>query len=196
MAEVQELFEAVTGGRPLPPPRPRPRTGTRLLRVHRPRRRVVPACAAGAVLLALGVVIGTALVPDASTPIAAPLTSTPSVTPPVPPLTTTTTPADLGCSAGYAVTTSWPGGYQVQVTVRNDHTTGLRGWRVRWSLPDGHHIAGLWNGTFTVDGKTVTVDSADWNAKLDAGGSTTFGFNAVTGNGDATSRPQLTCRTV
>jgi serine/threonine protein kinase len=193
MAEVQELFEAVTGGRPLPPPRPRPRTGTRLLRVHRPRRRVVLACAAGAVLLALGVVIGTALVPDAGTPLAAPLSSTP---PPTPPPTTTTTPADLGCSASYAVTTSWPGGYQVQVTVRNDHGTGLRGWRVRWSLPDGHHIAGLWNGTFTVDGKTVTVDSADWNAKLDAGGSTTFGFNAVTGNGDATSRPQLTCRTV
>jgi len=107
-----------------------------------------------------------------------------------------TAPADLGCSASYAVTTSWPGGYQVQVTVRNDHGAGLRGWSVRWSLPDGHHIAGLWNGTFTVEGTTVTVDNADWNAKLDAGSSTTFGFNAVTGKGDATARPQLTCRTV
>jgi serine/threonine protein kinase len=193
MAEVQELFEAVTGGRPLPPPRLRPRTETRMLRLPRPRRRAVLASAAGAVLLALGVVIGTALVPDGSTPVAAPPSSTPPVSPPS---STTTTPADLGCSASYAVTTSWPGGYQVQVTVRNDHGAGLRGWSVRWSLPDGHHIAGLWNGTFTVEGTTVTVDNADWNAKLDAGGSTTFGFNAVTGNGDATARPQLTCRTV
>ncbi|GLY40609.1 serine/threonine protein kinase [Amycolatopsis sp. NBRC 101858] len=194
MAEVQELFEAVTGGRPLPPPRPRPRTETRMLRVpRRPRRRAVLASAGGAVLLALGVVIGTALVPDATTPIAAPVSSTPPATPPP---TTTTPAADLGCSASYALTTSWPGGYQVQVTIRNDHGTGLRGWSVRWSLPAGHHIAGLWNGTFTVDGTTVTVDNADWNAKLDAGGSTTFGFNAVTGNGSSAARPQLTCRTV
>lgn len=188
MAEVRELFEAVTGGRPLPPPRPRPRTETRLLRVRRPRRRAVLASAGGAVLLALGVVIGTALVPDGSTPVASPAPSTPPVT--------TSTPADLGCAARYDVTNSWPGGYQVQVTVRNDRGTGLRGWSVRWSLPDGHRIAGLWNGTFTVEGTTVTVDNADWNAKLDAGGSTTFGFNAVTGTGDAADRPELTCRTV
>ncbi len=193
MAEVQELFEAVTGGRPLPPPRPRPRTETRMLRLPRPRRRVVLAAAAGAVLLVLGVVIGTVLVPDATTPIAAPVSSAaPVVTPP----TTTSAPADLGCAASYAVTTSWPGGYQVQVTVRNDHDDHLRGWTVRWSLPDGHRITGLWNGTFTVEGSTVTVDSADWNGKLDPGGSTTFGFNAVTGNGDASGRPQLSCRTV
>jgi serine/threonine protein kinase len=191
MGEVQELFAAVTDGRPLPPPRPRPRTETRVLRLPRPRRRAVLASAGGAVLLALGVVIGTALVPD-STPVAAPVSSTPAGTPPP----TTTTPADLGCAASYAVTTSWPGGYQVQVTVRNDRAAGLRGWSVRWSLPGGHHITGLWNGTFTVEGSTVTVDSADWNAKLDAGGSTTFGFNALTGTGDATGRPELTCRTL
>ncbi|GAB3144025.1 protein kinase [Amycolatopsis stemonae] len=191
MAEVQELFEAVTGGRPLPPPRPRPRTETRLLRVRRSRRGVVLACAGGVVLLALGVVIGTAVVPDRGTPVAAaPVTST------SPPPAPSTTPADLGCAARYEVTNSWPGGYQVQVTVRNDRSADLAGWSVRWALPDGHHITGLWNGTFTVEGSTVTVDNAAWNAKLDAGGSTTFGFIALTGTGDAAGRPQLTCRTV
>ena len=192
MAEVQELFEAVADGRPLPPPRPRPRTETRLLRVHRPRRRVVLAGAAGAVLLAAGVLIGTALVPDA-TPVAAPA---PSATPPSPTTTSSSTPPDLGCAANYQVTNSWPGGYQVEVTVRNDRTDDLTGWSVRWSLPGGHHITGLWNGTFTVEGDTVTVDNAAWNAKLDAGGSTTFGFIALTGTGNALSRPELTCRTV
>ncbi|MFJ9780048.1 protein kinase [Amycolatopsis sp. NPDC101161] len=192
MAEVQELFEAVTDGRPLPPPRPRPRTETRLLRVRRPRRRVVLASAGGAVLLALGVVIGTALVPDA-TPVAAPATS--ATTPP-PATTSSSPPPDLGCAADYQVTNSWPGGYQVEVTVRNDRTDDLSGWRVRWSLPGGHRITNLWNGTFTVDGDTVTVDNAAWNAKLDAGGATTFGFTAVTGDGDTKSRPELTCRTV
>ena len=195
MAEVQELFEAVTGGRPLPPPRPRPKTGTRLLHVPRPRRRLALAGAAGVVLLALGVVIGTALVPD-STPVAAPAPA-PSTTPPSSaPTTGSSAPADLGCAASYRVTNSWPGGYQVEVTVRNDRTAGLLGWRVRWTLPAGHHITGLWNGTFTVDGSTVTVDNADWNAKLGANSSTSFGLTALTGQGDGTARPAVTCRTL
>jgi len=195
MAEVQELFEAVTGGRPLPPPRVLPRTGTRLLQVRRPRRGLVLACAAGALLLALGVVIGTALVPD-STPVAAPAPVPPTTSPPATPATSTSAPADLGCAASYRVTNSWPGGYQVEVTVRNDRAVGLLGWRVRWTLPDGHHITGLWNGTFTVDGSTVTVDNADWNAKLDANGSTSFGLTALTGQGNGTARPALTCKTL
>ncbi|MEU4250464.1 protein kinase [Amycolatopsis sp. NPDC026612] len=192
MAEVQELFEAVTGGRPLPPPRPRPRAGTRLLRVRRPRRRLVLAAAAGAVLLALGVVIGTVLVPDHPATVAAPVSSAPPGSPSPPP----TTHADLGCAARYEVTNSWPGGYQVQVTVRNDRAAGLSGWSVRWTLPAGHRISGLWNGTFSVDGSTVTVENAAWNAKLDADATTTFGLIALTQNGSADARPAVTCRTL
>ncbi|MEA5363300.1 protein kinase [Amycolatopsis sp., V23-08] len=196
MAEVQELFEAVTGGRPLPPPRVTPQVGTRLLQVRKPRRRLVLACAAGALLLALGVLIGTVLVPD-STPAAAPAPVPPTTAPPsTTPVTTSSTPADLGCAADYRVTNSWPGGYQVEVTVRNDRAVGLLGWRVYWTLPRGHHITGLWNGTFTVDGSTVTVDNADWNAKLDANGSTSFGLTALTGQGSGSARPELTCKTL
>ena len=94
------------------------------------------------------------------------------------------------------MTNSWPGGYQVEVTVRNDHGTGLSGWRVDWTLPAGHRISGLWNGSFTVDGSTVTVENASWNAKLDANGSTTFGFIALTQSGNGDARPSLTCRTL
>ncbi|MEV7099383.1 protein kinase [Amycolatopsis sp. NPDC051045] len=194
MAEVQELFEAVTGGRPLPPPRPRPRAGTRLLRVRRPRRRLVLAAAAGAVLLALGVLIGTVLVPDGTTTVAAPASSAPPA--PTNPSPAPTTTAELGCAARYEVTNSWPGGYQVQVTVRNDRDADLSGWSVRWTLPAGHRISGLWNGTFTVDGSTVTVENAAWNAQLDADATTTFGLIALTQNGSDDARPALTCRTL
>ncbi|NBH12500.1 cellulose binding domain-containing protein, partial [Amycolatopsis sp. SID8362] len=128
----------------------------------------------------------TALVPDATPVVAAPGTSPP------PPTSTT---ADLGCAASYEVTNSWPGGYQVQVTVRNDHDEDLSGWSVRWTLPGGHHITGLWNGDYTVDGPTVTVGNAAWNAKLDAGASTTFGFIALAQSNDA-GRPAVTCRTL
>jgi hypothetical protein len=189
MAEVQELFEAVTGGRPLPPPRPRPRAGTRLLRVRRPRRKLLLAGAAGVVLLAVGVVIGTALVPDGEPVVAAPVSS-------APPPPTATTAADLGCAARYEVTNSWPGGYQVQVTVHNDRTADLPGWTVRWTLPSGHRITGLWNGNYTVEGSTVTVRNADWNAKLAANATTTFGLIALTQNGNDAARPVLSCRTL
>ncbi len=197
MAEVQELFEAVTGGRPLPPPRVVPQVGTRLLQVRRPRRKLVLAGAAGALLLALGVLIGTALVPGSTTTVAAPAPVPFATTPPPStPATSSPAPADLGCAADYRVTNSWPGGYQVEVTVHNDRAVKLLGWRVYWTLPDGHHITGLWNGTFTVDGSTVTVDNADWNAKLDANGSTSFGLTALTGQGNGTARPALTCKTL
>ncbi|WP_328456324.1 serine/threonine-protein kinase [Amycolatopsis sp. NBC_00438] len=196
MAEVQELFEAVTGGRALPPPRVPPRTGTRLLQVRKPRRRLVLVCAAGALLLALGVLIGTVLVPD-GTPVAAPAPVPSTTAPPsTTPVTSSSAPADLGCAADYRVTNSWPGGYQVEVTVRNDRAVGLLGWRVNWTLPRGHHITGLWNGTFTVDGSTVTVDNADWNAKLDANDTTSFGLTALTGQGNGAARPELTCKTL
>ncbi len=132
--------------------------------------------------------IGTALVPDSAPVVAAPVTSPPSMPP-------TPTTADLGCAASYEVTNSWPGGYQVQVTVRNDHGEDLSGWSVRWSLPDGHHITGLWNGDYTVDGTTVTVDNAAWNAKLNANATTTFGFIALAQSSDA-GRPAVTCRTL
>ena len=194
MAEVQELFEAVDGGRPLPPPRPRPRAGTRLLRVRRPRRRLVLAGVAGAVLLALGVLIGTVLVPGGTTTVAAPVSSAPGSSSSGP--GARTTPADLGCAARYEVTNSWPGGYQVQVTVRNDRAADLSGWSVRWQLPAGHRISGLWNGSFTVDGSTVTVENAAWNAKLRAEATTTFGLIALTQNGSDDARPALTCRTL
>ncbi|RSM48610.1 serine/threonine protein kinase [Amycolatopsis balhimycina DSM 5908] len=191
MVEAQELFEAVTENRPLPPSRPR-RTATRLIRVRRSRRPIVLASAAGAVLLALGVVIGTALVPDGTATVAAPVSSSPPGTTPPSPTTTT----DLGCAARYEVTNSWPGGYQVEVTVRNDHGAGLSGWRVLWTLPAGHRISDLWNGSFTVEGSAVTVENASWNAKLDASGSTTFGFIALTQSGSGGARPSLTCRTL
>jgi serine/threonine protein kinase len=197
MAEVQELFEAVTGGRPVPPPRVPSRTGTRLLHVRRSRRKLVLAGAAGVVLLALGVVIGTVLVPG-GTPVAAAPPSSPAPPPssPLPSPTTSATAADLGCAARYEVTNAWPGGYQVLVTVRDDRNAGLSGWNVRWTLPAGHRISDLWNGSFTVDGSAVTVANAAWNAKLGAGGSTTFGFVALTGGGNDAARPAVTCRTL
>ena len=91
------------------------------------------------------------------------------------------------CTASLAVTGSWPGGFQAEVTVRA--TTALSGWTVRWNLASGQSIVSLWNGTSTTSGSSVSVRNVDWNRVLAANGTASFGFTA---NGTS-STPALTC---
>jgi chitin-binding protein len=86
----------------------------------------------------------------------------------------TTTP----CSASYAITNSWPGGFQAQVTVSNPGTSTMYGWTVTWVMPDGETISSAWNGTLSQAGSLATMANASWNNVLAAGGSTGFGFTA------------------
>jgi len=67
----------------------------------------------------------------------------------------------------------------------------ITGWTVRWTFANGQTVTQLWNGTLSVSGATVTVGSLDYNRSLNAGASTTFGFNG-TWNG-ANDIPALTC---
>ena len=179
MAEAHKLLAAVAEGLPLP--EVAPKSGTRLLRVRRYRpRRVIAMVAGAAVLVAGGVVIGTFV--QGERPGSAQATST----------TTTTTPT-TACEAGYVVTNSWPGGYQVEVTVRNTGPRGLTGWTVKWQSAPGHTIGNLWNGTLTQNAGAVTVTNAGHNAVLQTGGTTTFGFVAA---GPEPERPAVTCSDV
>jgi len=176
--------------RPLPPPRPyTPKATTRLIRVRRSHRRLATAGVIGAALLALGVLIGTASF--GTTPIANPGATTGPVHAPVAP----TTPAS-GCAAQYEVTkflAGWlPGSGDRAEHQRNQR----RRWQVDWTLPGGHHIEGLWNGSWTVHGSAVTVDSATWNAHLDAASVTTFGLIAATPPTAIPTLPTVTCHTV
>ncbi len=193
MVEAHALFTAVAENQPLPPPMPeRKRTDTRLIRIPRPRRRLALAAVTGACLLTLGVVIGTSL-DTGQTTVASP--AGPAVAPTAQ-STTATSATDIpaGCAAQYQVTNSWPGGYQALVTVRNDLGSAVSGWVVRWTLPSGHHINGLWDGTLTVHGSSVTVNNANWNASLKADDSTTFGLIALTQDSDTDDQPTLTCQ--
>ena len=56
---------------------------------------------------------------------------------------------------------AWPGGYQGEITVRNNGTATLNPWRVTFTVPSGVTIGNGWNGTFTQSGTTVTVTVAD-----------------------------------
>jgi cellulase/cellobiase CelA1 len=100
-------------------------------------------------------------------------------------------PEGQGCVAAYEITNSWPGGHQVRVVVRNDGERTLTGWQVRWTLPDGEDIGGLWAGRLARDGDDVTVTNESWNVTVPAGGSTEFGFN---GSGDDPRVPPVSCQ--
>ncbi len=205
MAEMHALLDAVVQGRPLP--------GTQGDPLPLPASRQVPwqriALVAGAVVLvAGGAVIADSLggdepsgraqpAPTTTTTTPASTITTPTAITTTSTTTSTTTDTDTDtatstpdCSARFEVTNSWPGGYQVQVTVRNAGERALTEWTVTWPQPADHAISNLWNGTLTVDTGSVTVTNADYNGPLPANGSTTFGFTA---NGPATPRPDVTC---
>ncbi|GAA2863705.1 large protein [Actinoplanes cyaneus] len=90
-------------------------------------------------------------------------------------------PSSAGARAAYAVTSSWSGGFQAEVTVTAG-ATAIRGWTVSWTFPGGQAISQVWNGTHTQSGPNVTVTNAAYNGALAPGAATSFGLIAsVTG---------------
>ena len=89
-----------------------------------------------------------------------------------------------GCTAAYSITSSWPGGFQGQVTVTAG-SSAVNGWQVGWTYPAAETINNLWNGTYTQSGDAVEVTNASYNGSVAAGTSTSFGFTATDTGSDA-----------
>jgi len=104
-------------------------------------------------------------------------TSSPSQSPSQSPSASPSVTPGGRATAVYAVTGSWPGGFQGQVTVTAG-STPINGWTVTWTFPDGQTITQLWSGAYTQSGTAVTVTNASYNGALAAGAATTFGFLA------------------
>jgi predicted carbohydrate-binding protein with CBM5 and CBM33 domain len=102
-----------------------------------------------------------------------------------------TTGSGSGCSATYKSVGSWQGGFQGEVTVKNNGTATTAAWTVTLTFANGQTLSQVWNGTATTSGSTVTVKNVSWNGTLGGGASTTFGFlGSSTGTNDA---PTATC---
>jgi predicted carbohydrate-binding protein with CBM5 and CBM33 domain len=87
-------------------------------------------------------------------------------------------PAETPCNASYSIVSTWPGGFQAQVTVTNPGTTTLTGWTVSWVLADDETISSSWSGVLSQAGSLATMKNADWNNVLAPGGTASFGFTA------------------
>ncbi len=128
--------------------------------------------------------------PSPSTSASASASASPSSSPSASPSASASSspPPPGACAATYQPGSSWPGGFQGQVTVTAG-SAAINGWSVHWTLAGGQLITQVWNGTLTTSGSSVTVKNASYNGSLAAGASTTFGFLA---NGSP-STPTLTC---
>ncbi|MEU8261146.1 cellulase family glycosylhydrolase [Micromonospora sp. NPDC048999] len=114
-------------------------------------------------------------------------TASPTSRPTTPPPTTappTTPPATGRCAATYNQTNAWQGGFQGELTVKNNGTGTLNPWTVTWTWPSGVTLASGWNATVTQSGTTVTAAAPDWAKTLAPGASVTIGFTA---NGTASA---------
>ncbi len=106
--------------------------------------------------------------PTSTPPTSTPPTSTPPTsTPPTSPPPTTPNPAG-GCTATYAITGSWGGGFQAEVKVTNGGSP-IRGWSVSWNYQNGQQVSSAWNATVTSSGTLVTARNAAYNGTLAAG---------------------------
>ena len=96
---------------------------------------------------------------------------------PGPSTTSTTSPPPSGrsCTAAYAVTGQWSGGFQADVTVTAG-TAGVSSWTVGWQFAGGQTVSQSWGATVTSSGAAVTARNVDYNGTLGSGASTRFGF--------------------
>ncbi|MFG2818380.1 cellulose binding domain-containing protein [Kitasatospora sp. NPDC048365] len=133
-----------------------------------------------------GIIVGdTSAVPTGSpSPSTSPSTSasgspspSPSPSPSGSPSTSPSPSGGSGCTASYAVTNQWGGGFGASVTVKNTGTTASTGWTISWTYANGQQVTSLWNGSYTQTGANVSVSNLGYNGTLAPGGSTSFGFN-------------------
>ncbi len=126
----------------------------------------------------------------------------PSATPPAPGPTATGThaavapkptpkhtkaAADVSCRVDYEVLSQWVFGFTAQVTIINTGTAAIDGWTLHFELADGQKVGGGWNGQWSQDGTSVTVEGTSYNRAVPVGGAVTLGFLGTEhGNTDQT----------
>ena len=90
-----------------------------------------------------------------------------------------------------AVTNSWAGGYQLQLTVTDTGKVPVTGWTAGFMFADAAEvISNSWNVTVKQTGTQVSASNASYNGSIAAGGSTTFG---MTVNGSNSALSSFTC---
>ncbi|MGB8468403.1 MAG: cellulose binding domain-containing protein [Candidatus Babeliales bacterium] len=88
----------------------------------------------------------------------------------------TTTSTAVSLNAQYSIDSTWPTGYETTVTITNPNSSATSSWSATFQLPAGQTVSSLWNGSYTVSGQTVTINSNNTNGIIPGGGFITFGL--------------------
>jgi predicted carbohydrate-binding protein with CBM5 and CBM33 domain len=99
-------------------------------------------------------------------------------------------PGGRTCTAAYSKTSEWSGGFGATVSVTAG-SNPIEGWTVTMTFANGQTVTSSWNATLTGSGPTVTATNTNYNGRMSAGQSTSYGFNG-SWNG-TNSAPTLTC---
>jgi endoglucanase len=96
-------------------------------------------------------------------------------------------PGDPGgtaaCTAAYAVSSDWGGGFNAEVKVTNTGGTPLKSWTVTWAWSGAEKVTSMWNASYTQSGTGVTAVNAAHNGSVPVGGSASFGLGGAPGGG-------------
>jgi hypothetical protein len=132
-----------------------------------------------------------AALPAGSTPSAASTTGrAPAASAPAAPVLLPSAPATSapptragGALTVSASTSSWPGVYSGNYTVRNGTASVVNGWTVVVTFASTVTPHAAWNVQAAVSGATVTLTSVPYNSQISPGTSQGFGFQVNGGNG-------------
>ncbi|HTI21999.1 MAG TPA: cellulase family glycosylhydrolase [Kutzneria sp.] len=96
------------------------------------------------------------------------------------------TPPPASCAVTYHVDSSWNGGFNATVTLKDTGSAPLTNWTLTWTEPAGVQLLNGWNATVSQSGSTVTAKAPTWSPTLAAGASASIGFQA---NGSSSGQP-------
>ncbi|GAA1867190.1 cellulose binding domain-containing protein [Myceligenerans crystallogenes] len=97
------------------------------------------------------------------------------------------------CTTKVTATSTWDGGYVLDVTITNTSTFAFYLWQSTVTLPAGHAHVSSWPGQTRVSGQTITAWSQSWNGNLAPGQTARWGVQATRPSGDATVPVSATC---
>jgi O-glycosyl hydrolase len=98
---------------------------------------------------------------------------------------TWTVSAATACTVVYSTQSQWTGGFVAQVTITNNGTSPINGWKLAFTFPGDQAITDAWNGAESQSGENVTISNESYNATISGGASTSLGFQGTWTNSDA-----------
>ena len=84
-----------------------------------------------------------------------------------------------GVTAAFEKTQDWGSGFEGRFTITNNTSAATTAWTVAFDLPSGVTINAFWDATVTQAGTRVTAVNRSYNAVIEKGAWTTFGFTAT-----------------